>query len=114
MDTSFTHRPKNEFERYVDSYEGFVEDAQSGYTMCLDEYTADLYCRTILEDNKGHPEVVRMWGRVERADQRLRGLLLPTTRCIYGDYPPSCFWLWGYPPGSAELEADLRRRGMLW
>ena len=113
MTNRFTYRAKTEFERYVDAYEGFVENVQSGYEMCLDEYVGDLLCRGILEEGKHRSDVARMWSRVERSDDRLRSLLLPTTKCIHGDHPREWFWLWGYPPKSPNVEEDLRRRALL-
>ena len=109
----FSQKPLTEPERWVSQYESFVAELRDGYSMSVYEYTNDLSCRDRLEAAKETPEVAAMWARVERSDDVLRGLLLPTKRGISGDRPRSQFWYWGYPPGSPELEADLRSRGAI-
>ena len=106
--TDFTYRDLSKYERCVAAYEDLVESLIDGYEMCVSEYTNDLSCRQQLEDARSDPVVREMWQRVEVADRRLREILRPTKCCIHGFYPRKCFWYWGYPPNSPELESDLR------
>jgi hypothetical protein len=109
----FVHRELSRYERWVSSYEGFVNSLAEGYDMCIYEYTNDLSCRQRLEDARSNPQVQQIWARVERADALLRDILKPTKECIHGSYPREYFWFWGYPPGSPELESDLKSIGAL-
>lgn len=105
---NFTFRELTRFEDSVVAYEGFVQQLGDGYAMCIYEYTNDLSCRQQLEDARLEAAVQELWSRVEAADSRLRQILRPTKRCIHGSHPQECFWYWGYPPDSPELETDLR------
>ena len=106
--SGFIHRELTKYERWVAGYEQLVELVADGYDMCVYEYTNDMSCRQHLEDARAEPEVQELWRRVEIADTKLRDILRPTRRCIHGSYPLECFWYWGYPPNSPELESDLR------
>lgn len=111
----FTRRGLTDAEATVVKYEAFVATLSdgTGYGMCQAEYANDISCRQRLEDARTDPEVARLWARVEAADAQLKLLLLPTKRCIHGNAPQSCFWFWGYPANSPELERDLVSLGML-
>ncbi len=111
--TNFTRRDLTPTEELVSNYEGFIEDLSDGYDMGISEYTNDISCRSRLEELKDDSEVRTLWRRVQQADQRLKNLLKPTKGCIFGRYPETHFWYWGYPPGSPELEEDLRKMGAL-
>jgi len=106
--SNFTFRELTRFEKWVVAYEGLVQQLGGGYSMCIYEYTNDLSCRQQLEDTRLESAVQELWQRVEVADSLLRQILRPTKRCIHGSYPRECFWYWGYPPNSPELESDLR------
>jgi hypothetical protein len=111
--SGFTHRELSKHERHVVSYEQLVESLVLGYNASVYEYANDISCRQALEAARAIPEVRQIWGRVEKADSRLRKILAPTKGCIQGSYPRECFWYWGYPPNSPELESDLRRLDLL-
>ena len=106
--TNFTHRELSKHERWVIAYEELVESLTDGFDMSIYEYTNDMSCRQRLEDERTEPGVQELWQRVELADTRLQEILRPTKCCIHGSYPPECFWYWGYPPNSPELESDLK------
>lgn len=111
--SDFTFRELTRFEECVVAYEGLVQELSGGYSLCVTEYTNDLACRQELEDARLESVVQGLWQRVEVADARLQQILLPTKRCLDGSYPRECFWYWGYPPNSPELESDLRATGAL-
>ena len=109
----FIRRELTEFERLVSTYGVFVESVLDGYDMSIYEYTNDVSCRQRIEENKSDQEMRSMLTRVVAADEKLRNVLQPTSKCIHGEYSPQSFWYWGYPPNSPELEDDLRTLGML-
>ncbi|PHS18991.1 MAG: hypothetical protein COA78_01100 [Blastopirellula sp.] len=96
------------WQKLVTDYEAFVEETMNGYDDCIYEYTNDLACRNKLEESKDISEVKELWLRVKQADIKLRDSLIPLNKCIYGDYPKTWFWYWGYPKNSPELENDIR------
>jgi len=106
--SNFIFRELSRFEQWVAAYEGLVEQLGGGYSMSIYEYANDLSCRQQLEDARSEGAVQELWGRIEDADSRLRQILRPTKHCIHGSYPRECFWYWGYPPNSPELESDLK------
>jgi hypothetical protein len=109
--SDYTRRPLTEVEQQIACYEDVVSRAAGGYRMSVYEYTNDLACRQYIEERKERPELTKMWSRVEAADLKFKLTLLPTKCCIHGSYPKSCFWYWGYPPNSPELESDLKAMG---
>lgn len=113
MNKQVVFREPNDLERSVAAWEKLGDEILRGYDMCIYEYVNDLQCRSYLEENRVDVSIVSMWPRVERTDLRVRTVLLPTKRCIHGEYPRSWFWYWSYPEDSPELEADLRIRGMI-
>ena len=104
---------QTDIERWISFYEWFVDHFRDGYNMCVHEYTNDLSCREQLEQQRNTPEAQDVWPRVAAADTAFRKFLIPTKCAIYGDAPSDHFWFWGYPDGSAELEADLKSMGAL-
>ena len=110
---NFTNRALTQEESWVASYESFVADLVQGYDMSIYEYTNDLSCRQILEEKRDDPLVADQWNRIQASDNLLKSILLPTNQCIHGSYPKDCFWFWGYPPNSPELETDLREIGAI-
>ena len=109
----FNARDLSDVERWVSFYESFVDSVRDGYDMCIYEYTNDLSCRDQLERRRADTDVQAVWARVVAADTAFRKFLIPTKCAIYGDAPSDHFWFWGYPDGSAELEADLKSMGAL-
>lgn len=111
--SAFTHRDPSKAERWVRSYEALVASLPSGYDLSLYEYTNDISVRQLLEERRTDRDVRALWSRVVAADTDLRAVLQHTESCIHGHYPRECFWYWGYPRHSPELEADLRSIGVL-
>ena len=97
-----------EAPRWIASYEHLAETLSEGYDMCIFEYTNDISGREMLERHKDHQIVAQMATRIAAADEKLRAILLPTKRCIHGEFPRSHFWYWMYPANSPQLESDLR------
>jgi len=104
------HRSLSKFENWVIQYEDFVDSLEEGYSMGIYEYTNDISCRNSIEEDKENEDIQLMWQRVEKADSKLKKLLIPINICIYGEYSEERFWLWGYPPNSPELLMDLKER----
>lgn len=109
----FDYRDLANWERWGSDFEQFVAQISDGYSMSIYEYANDLGCRQLLEENRVKPEVQGVWNRVDKADDFLRPILIPTKRCFHGDNPRSWYWFWGYPPNSPELEDDLRSIGAI-
>jgi len=109
----FTHREMTDEERWVQANEHLVGRLPDGYSMSICEYTNDISCRQMIEEHKTSPAIARQWSRIETADNALKAILRPTKRCIHGQYPQSCFWYWGYPAMSLQLEDDLRAIGAM-
>jgi hypothetical protein len=110
----YEHRPLTGGERYVSDYCSFVDEVvRDGYDDGCFEYANDIGCRQQIEEHRADADVSSMWARVEEADRKLKLVLSPTVRCIFGEYPRSCFWFWGYPHHSPELERELRESGDL-
>ena len=99
--------------RWIATWEHLADALRDGYDLCIYEYANDVSSRHLLHDHWDHPAVKPMHDRIELADAKLRAILTPTLTCIHGDYPDTYFWYWSYPPGSAELESDLRERGAI-
>jgi|HubBroStandDraft_1064217.scaffolds.fasta_scaffold583354_2 hypothetical protein len=104
----YEHRPLTKAERSVAIYCDLV--AHGYHDICV-EYPNDISCREYIEIHKDDPEIIGIWRRVEEADGKLRAFLIPTVRCIHGEYPRACFWYWGCPRNSPDLERELREAG---
>lgn len=102
------HNTEVEAPRWIAAYEFLAQTVGDGYDMCIYEYTNDMSSRELLHQYAEHPLVARYASRINAADEKLQQVLIPTKRCIHGDYPPTHFWFWTYPPNSPELERDLR------
>ena len=109
----FTFRNPSADEELISKYESFIEDIRDGYGMCLSEYTNDLSCRDTIEERMRETEFSPFLPAIEQLDSALRSILIPTDKCIHGNYPKSAFWYWGYPPDSPELYADLLSCGII-
>jgi hypothetical protein len=107
MTPNFTHRDQNKFESIVSSYEIFALSLVDGYDMCRHEYANDISCRQTVEDNIMNPVMAEMRERITNADNILLGLLIPLKQGFHGNFPQTCFWYWGYPRNSPELDVDF-------
>ena len=107
------HNVKFEAPRWIAAYESLADTLSDGFDKCIYEYTNDMTCRELLHQHFDHPIVREYKTRIVIADRKLRAILIPTNRCIHGDYPESHFWFWSYPPNSPELEKDLRETGVI-
>jgi hypothetical protein len=110
-----TDRRADPFPWNLDRYEHLVQEIESGYTMCIYEYTNDLHCRSTLQErlDEGFVPDASSMERLRQLDERLRALLIPTTGSIYGNFPFQHFWFYGVPHNAAEVLEDARSIGML-
>jgi len=72
----------------VDTWEDVVESVGRGYPLGLDDYLNDLDGRELLEGalavaSKG--EKMKYVERILRADRRMKALVKPAGRCLWGD-----------------------------
>ena len=102
-------------ERLISKYEYLVAQAEQGYDMCIYEYTNDLACRIEIQERLEADSALdkTLLSRLERADTKLRAVLVPTNNSIYGDYLQSHFWFYGIPQDSPELMKDAKELGVL-
>ena len=87
----------------------FVEQAERGYTLGLEDYRNDLDIRAILRlaGAEDDPEVRAL-------DQRFENLLTATGRRVWESAPGDPFWDFGYPRSAGgELLDGLREEGLL-
>ena len=87
----------------------FVEQAERGYTLGLEDYRNDLDIRAILRlaGAEDDPEVRAL-------DQRFETLLTATGRRVWESAPGDPFWDFGYPRNAGgELLDGLREEGLL-
>lgn len=86
----------------------FVEQAESGYPLGLEDYRNDLDVRAILRLACAEGEEVRV------LDERLKALLVATDVRVWESGPGEPFWDFGYPNNSgAELMDGLDEEGLL-
>lgn len=87
----------------------FVEQAERGYSLGLEDYRNDLDVRAILRlaGAEGDPELARV-------DARLKAVLTNTGGRVWESAPGNPFWDFGYPRNSGEeLLEGLREEGLL-
>ncbi|HEY6343811.1 MAG TPA: hypothetical protein VIY49_20140 [Bryobacteraceae bacterium] len=95
-------------EGLVRRWRQFVEQAERGYSLGLEDYRNDLDIRAILrlagvEDD---PDVMAL-------DRRLKALLVATERRVWESAPGDPFWDFGYPHNAGEeLIEGLREEGL--
>ena len=86
----------------------FVEQAERGYKLGLEDYRNDLDIRGILRLAGAET------GEVDALDERLRALLQPAKRRVWDSAPGNPFWDFGYPRNAGtELREGLREEGLL-
>ena len=103
----------------VENWEQVVEEVKKGYALTLDDYLNDLDGRQIIEEAlKIAPEAERkkIQGRVARADQKMRGLVEPSGKCLWGSEvaeaegwtPEKNWWYFSRPQkGDADFLAEI-------
>lgn len=93
----------------LEKWRAFVEQAESGYPLGIEDYRNDLDVRGILalaqaDDDAG----------VRALDQRLQQLLTATAVRVWESLPSARFWDFGYPRNAGKLLLrDLREEGLL-
>ena len=103
----------------VKNWEQVVEEVNKGYALTLDDYLNDLDGRQILEEAlviapKGTGD--KIWERVRRADQKMRTLVEPAGKCLWGSEvaetegwtPEKNWWYFGRPKkGDTDFLAEI-------
>jgi hypothetical protein len=71
----------------AEDWEGVVASVTAGYKLGLDDYLNDMDVRQIIEDALAlaGPSARRLAARVAAADEKLRQLVAPAGRCLWGD-----------------------------
>jgi hypothetical protein len=71
----------------AEQWENVVANVTAGYTLGLDDYLNDMDVRQILEDALAvaGPPARRLASRVSAVDEKLRKLVAPAGRCLWGD-----------------------------
>ena len=75
-------------EGLVDYWEVIVGDIEEGYALGLDDYLNDMDARELLEGAMAAAPLAQraaVAARVKAADQRLRDIVVPAGRCLWGD-----------------------------
>src|ERR1051325_3767258 len=90
----------------VRQWREFVERAERGYSLGIEDYRNDLDARGILQVAGGEDEEVAL------LDDRFRALLTGSAR-VWESAPGDPFWDFGYPKNAGEdLMNDLRTEGL--
>jgi hypothetical protein len=95
-------------EGLVRRWREFVEQAERGYSLGLEDYRNDLDIRAILRlaGAEQDPEVTAL-------DQRFKELLVATGRRVWESAPGDPFWDFGYPGNAGEeLIEGLREENL--
>jgi hypothetical protein len=103
----------------VENWEQVVEAVRKGYALTLDDYLNDLDGRQMIEEAlQLAPEAERekMRERVGRADKKMRGLIEPAGKCLWGSEvaeaegwtPEKNWWYFSRPKkGDADFLAEI-------
>ena len=103
----------------VENWEQVVEEVRKGYALTLDDYLNDLDGRQMIEEAlQIAPEAERekMRERVGRADKKMRGLIEPAGKCLWGSEvaeaegwtPEKNWWYFSRPlKGDADFLAEI-------
>jgi hypothetical protein len=78
----------------------FVEQAERGYKLGLEDYRNDLDLRGILRQAGAEDD------EVQALDDRLKRLLAPATKRVWESAPGDPFWDYGYPRNAGEALLD--------
>ena len=93
----------------IHRWRAFIEQAERGYSLGLEDYRNDLDIRAImrLAGAEDDPELPGL-------DERLRKLLTNTHRRVWESTPGDPFWDFGYPRNAGEaLLEGLREEGLI-
>ena len=100
-------------------WEGVVDEVAAVYRLGLDDYRNDMDGRQVLGEALEFAtpeEAAALRLRIEEADARLKQLVVPAGRCLWGDgearsrrWSPEAHWWYFTRPAQAgpELEDDL-------
>jgi hypothetical protein len=103
----------------VKSWEQAAEEVNKGYALTLDDYLNDLDGRQILEEAlqiEPEGEGEKMRERVGRADKKMRDLVEPAGKCLWGSEvaeaegwtPGKNWWYFSRPKkGDADFLAEI-------
>jgi hypothetical protein len=92
----------------VRQWREFVEQAEAGYNLGLEDYRNDLDVRGILRQAEAEDT------EIEALDDRFRKLLIAADRRVWESVPGNPFWDFGYPANAGrELRNGLREEGLL-
>ena len=106
----------------LEQWENAVDDVEQTYPLGLDDYLDDMDGRELLEGamQVALPEVRRAsLQRLHAADQRMKSLLVPSGRCLWGsdmaeqhDWTPQANWWYFMQPSDPgpDLKEDLETR----
>lgn len=106
----------------VEQWEHAVDDVEEIYPLGLDDYLNDMDNRQLLDEAlevASDAERRAVAGRVKRADDRMRELIEPSGRCLWGadlaeqhDWTPQHNWWYFTQPRDPgpELREDLETR----
>jgi hypothetical protein len=89
-------------------WRGFIEQAERGYSLGLEDYRNDLDVRAILRlaGAESDPELAEL-------DGRLKAVLTDTGCRVWESAPGNPFWDFGYPRNAGEeLLEGLRQEGL--
>jgi hypothetical protein len=85
----------------------FVEQAERGYSLGLEDYRNDLDVRAILAQAGAED------AEVKALDERLKKLLTGCSKRVWESAPGEPYWDFGYPRNAGpDLLADLRDEGL--
>jgi hypothetical protein len=86
----------------------FIEQAERGYSLGIEDYRNDLDVRGIIALAKADD------AEVQALDERLRKLLTATKVRVWESGPDDAFWDFGYPGNAGpDLIEDLRNEKLL-
>ncbi len=90
----------------IERWRKFVEEAESGYKLGLEDYRNDLDIRGILR-------MLGLDAEVEQLDRRFEATLTDRTKRVWESAPGDPFWDFGYPRSAGrELTEDLKKEGL--
>ncbi len=99
----------------LDRYVYLVKEIEDGYEDYDYEYINDICVRSTLQEklDEGYVPDDETAERLRQLDERLRAMLIPTTKSIYGNFPPQYFWFYGVPRNAEKVLEDARSLGII-
>lgn len=125
MKNSLRQEELEQLFRAVEAWERVVTEVEEGYILYLDDYTNDIFTRTVihmllskLASNTPAAEIEELLRRLEQADNRFKNTTSVVKKPLIR--PPSdvdseiAFWCFRVPVNMGEdLKDDLLREGFL-